>query len=171
VINDDWLQTLKAVAPVLATALGGPLAGGAVKFLSTHLLGDENASPQRIEDFILSASPEQLADVKRLDHQFKLDMEKLGVDVFSLEVQDRDSARKYHKAHWMPAAICLLLTLMVAAAAWALMRVEIPQENANILYMLFGQIVTAWGTSIAYWVGTTKSSSDKTQLISEQTKK
>ncbi|MCY7295110.1 hypothetical protein [Alteromonas sp. a30] len=166
----SWKSTLSAIAPTLATALGGPLAGGAVKFLAANLLGDEEASSQRVEDFILSANPEQLADIKRLDHQFKLDMEKLGVDVFSLEVKDRDSARKHHKSHWMPSVICLLLTIFVAAAAWALMKVQIPQENASILYMLFGQVVTAWGTSIAYWVGTTKSSSDKTQMMSTQSK-
>lgn len=164
----SWKETLGAIAPTLATALGGPLAGGAVKFLAANLLGDEQASQQQVEDFILSADPEKLSQIKRLDHQFKLDMEKLGVDVFRLEVKDRESARKHHANHWMPSFLCILLTFMVAAAAWALMTIEIPPENASILYMLFGQVVTAWATSIAYWVGTTKSSSDKTQLMTSK---
>jgi len=165
----SWKETLGAIAPTLATALGGPLAGGAVKFLAANLLGNEKASQQEVENFILEADPGKLAEMKRLDHQFKVEMEKLGVDVFRLEVKDRESARKHHKSHWMPAFLCILLTLMVAAAAWALMTIEIPQENASILYMLFGQVVTAWATCIAYWVGTTKSSSDKTQLMTSKT--
>jgi hypothetical protein len=31
--------------------------------------------------------------------------------------------------------------------------------------MVFGQVLTAWAASIAYWVGTTKSSGDKNKML------
>ena len=72
----DWKNTLAAIAPTLATAIGGPLAGGAVKFLSGKLLGDD-ANIQDLEKLVTNASPDQLAEIKRLDNQFKLEMEKI----------------------------------------------------------------------------------------------
>jgi hypothetical protein len=38
----NWKSIVKSIAPVLGTALGGPIAGGAIKMLSSALLGNEN---------------------------------------------------------------------------------------------------------------------------------
>jgi hypothetical protein len=161
----NWKSLVKSIAPVLGTALGGPMAGGAIKMLTSTLLGDENATEQELEKFIINANPDQLLPLKKLDSEFKLKMEELGVDVFKLEVADRNSARTHHKDNIMPAIICLLLTLMVCAGSYALIVAIIPPANANILYMVFGQVLTAWAASIAYWVGTTKSSGDKNKML------
>lgn len=161
----NWKSIVKSIAPVLGTALGGPMAGGAIKMLTSALLGDENATEQELENFIVNANPDQLLKIKQLDADFKLKMEELGVDVFKLEVADRDSARTAHQDSHMPSILCLLLTLMVCAGSYALIVANIPPANANILYMVFGQVLTAWAASIAYWVGTTKSSSDKSKLL------
>ena len=64
----DWKALVKTVAPVLGTALGGPLGGAATKFLTGKLLGDENASEQELADFIGGASPEQLLQIKQLGY-------------------------------------------------------------------------------------------------------
>jgi hypothetical protein len=164
-MSANWKSIVKTIAPVLGTALGGPMAGGAIKMLTSTLLGDENATEQELESFITNANPEQLLPIKKIDNDFKLKMEGLGVDVFKLEAADRDSARAHHNDSRMPAILCLLLTAMVACGLAALLVVVVPPNNANIIYMIFGQILTAWMASIAYWVGTTKSSSDKNKLI------
>jgi hypothetical protein len=161
----NWKSIVKSIAPVLGTALGGPMAGGAIKMLTSTLLGDENATEQELENFIVNANPDQLLKIKQSDAEFKLKMEELGVDVFKLEVADRNSAREHHKDNMMPAILCLLLTLMVCAGSYALIVATIPPANANILYMVFGQVLTAWAASIAYWVGTTKSSGDKSKML------
>ena len=161
----NWKNIVKSIAPTIGTALGGPAAGMAIKYLSGKLLNDEEAKPEQLEEFITQASPDQLIPLKQLDNDFKLKMNQLGVDVFKLQVEDRKSARENHRDNPMPAVIVLLLTLMVAAGTYGLMVMTIPTENANIIYMVFGQVLTAWGASIAYWVGTTKSSLDKTKLI------
>jgi hypothetical protein len=67
----------------------------------------------------------------------------------------------------MPAFLCLLLTLMVSIDAYMLMTTEIPEDNANIVHMVFGQVLTAWTGSVAYWIGTTKGSSDKSKLMAK----
>ena len=63
---------LGQVAPTIATALGGPLAGVAVKTLSNAIFGHEDATEQQISDAMASATPDQLAAIKKIDADFKV---------------------------------------------------------------------------------------------------
>ena len=161
----SWKETLGAIAPTLATALGGPLAGAATKFLANELLGNENADIADIEQTILGASSQDLAKIKELDQQFKIGMKKLDIDVFALEVQDRDSARTNHKHSSTPTVLVYMLTALIAIVTYLLFNAEVPESNENNLYMLLGALTTAWIQSISYWTGTTRSSADKTRLL------
>ena len=160
-----WKQTLAAIAPTLATAMGGPLAGAATKFLASSLLGDENASIEDIELAVAGASPEQLAKLKLLDFDFKVKMKKLDIDVFSLEVEDRKSARANHKDSNTPAVLVYMLTALISIVVYFLFNDVVPESNENTLYMLLGSLTTAWLQSVSYWTGTTRSSSDKNKFI------
>lgn len=162
----SWKKIVKSIAPTLGAALGGPMAGVAIKALSDSLLGEDALEPeQQLEELISTASPEQLVKIKQIEKDFELQMKKLDVDVFALEVKDRDSARIHHKDSVMPALLVVLLTVLVAAGTAALIFVQVPETNRSIVYMLFGQILTAWVAANAYWFGTSKSSQDKTKLL------
>ena len=95
----DWKKIISSVAPTLATALGGPLAGTATKYLTSALLDDKD---QDLEDVILSASPEKLAQIKEIEAKFKTDMKKLDIDIESLAVDDRKSARQLAAKNMAP---------------------------------------------------------------------
>ncbi len=161
----DWKKTLGAIAPTLATALGGPLAGAATKFLASNLLGDESSSLEDIEAAIIGASPEQLAILKSIDKEFKISMEKLGVDVFKLEVADKGNARLNNKGSFMPAVLSITLTLVVATLLYALFYITPPDGAKEPLLIVLGMVVKEWSNSMHYWFGTTRSSADKTNLI------
>lgn len=164
----DWKNIVKSIAPVLGTALGSPMAGIAIKVLGDQFLGDPDADESDVAEYVMSANPEKLLEMKRIDAQFKTDMEKLGVDVFSLEVADRSNARENHKNSKTPAIILYILTILIALIVYGLMFHQIPEGNKNTIYMIVGQIVTAWTGSIYYWCGTTKGSSDKNKLLSKE---
>jgi len=89
----DWKSLVKNVAPTLGTALGGPAAGLAVKFLAEAFLGKPEATEDDLAAAIQGASPQQLLQLKELDQKFKLQMKQLDIDVFKIEVDDRKSAR------------------------------------------------------------------------------
>ncbi len=161
----DWKKTLGAIAPTLATALGGPLAGAATKFLASELLGDENASTEAIEAAVTGASPEQLAKLKQLDVDFKLGMKKLDVDVFAIEAEDKSSARKNNSSSNMPSILAIGLTLVVATLLYALFYIEPPEGAREPLLIVLGMVVKEWSNSMHYWFGTTRSSSDKNKLL------
>ena len=161
----SWKETLGAIAPTLATALGGPLAGAATKFIASSLLGDEGANIEDIETAVLGASPEQLAQLKSIDKEFKISMEKLGVDVFKLEVADKGNARENNKGSYMPAALSLGLTFIVGVLLYALFYIEPPEGAREPLLIVLGMVVKEWSNSMHYWFGTTRSSSDKNRLM------
>lgn len=78
-------DVLKSVAPTIATALGGPLAGAAVSFLSSKLGVDASV----VEQTVAGMQPADLVKMKELDLDFqkfmaenniKLDLAQLDVD-------------------------------------------------------------------------------------------
>jgi len=74
---------LGAVAPTIGTALGGPMGGMAAKMIA-EALGVDN-DPKKIEKAIQAATPEQLAELKKIDADFDVKMKELDVDLFALK--------------------------------------------------------------------------------------
>jgi K+-sensing histidine kinase KdpD len=161
----NWKSIVGTVAPTIATALGGPMAGAAVKFLGDQFLGDENASEKKVAEFVQSATPDQLLHLKKADQEFAIKMEELGVDVFKLEVEDKKDARRNHKDSKMPAIMTVVLTLLIAAILWALFYVPVPDGAKEVLFFILGIVTKEWANSLHYWYGTTKGSADKNLLI------
>ena len=91
-------------------------------------------------------------------------MRELDNDLVSAELNDVQDARKNHKHSNMPAVICAALTVMVFCGGFALFWFQIPEANKPIANMLFGAMLAKWGDSIAYWVGTTRSSANKDMI-------
>lgn len=97
----DWKSIVGTVAPTIATALGGPFAGVATKFLTGKLLDNEDATEEELAQAIQGASPDTLAKLKELDNDFKVRMKELGIEEKKLDLDwhkanldDRDSARQ-----------------------------------------------------------------------------
>ena len=61
----------------------------------------------------------------------------------------------------MPAVVTILLTIMASALLYALFVMTIPPENKDYVMLLLGTTFTLWSSSISYWIGTTRSSSEK----------
>ena len=85
----DWKQVVGAVAPGLATLLGGPLAGGAVSLLADKLLGGSSGDPvadeARLAGLLSNGlTPEARAQVLAAEAQLKVELVK--ADVRKVEV-------------------------------------------------------------------------------------
>ena len=83
-----------AVAPTIATALGGPLAGMATKFVSNALFGHQDGTADDIQTALLNPSADQLAALKKIDADFKTQMKQLDIDLDRIAADDRNSARQ-----------------------------------------------------------------------------
>lgn len=163
----DWKQTLGAVAPALATALGGPMAGVAVKTLSNQLLG-RDAPQDEVEQAILTASPEDLAKLKEIDANFKRDMAKIGVDLEKLVIDDRKDARALAKVNMLPQIILSgLYTAGYIAVLWAFIDgdVSIQQSSKAEFNMVLGALTAAQMQIMNFFFGSSSGSKEKTAKL------
>jgi hypothetical protein len=164
---------LSSVAPSIATALGGPLAGLGVKALSKALLGAEDFSEEAVMDAMATASPEQLAAVKKIDADFKVQMKALDIDLERIAVDDRKSARDMQKEtrDWIPRALAVSVTAGFFAILIYMLVYGLPTTGNEALLLLLGALQTAWGGIIAFYFGSSSGSQKKDAMIYNSTPK
>lgn len=173
----DLLKTfgplLSSVAPSLATALGGPLAGMATKALSLALLGNEDGSEDDLQTALRTASPEQLATVKKIDADFKVQMKSLDIDLAALAVNDRKSAREMQREtrDWLPRLLALFITGgYFGIIGWVLYG-GLPMNGSEILLMLLGTLTAGWSGVMAFYFGASASDMTKDKMLYNSTPK
>ena len=163
----NWLDTLKSLAPTVATALGGPLAGAAVTALGS-ILGVPDATQDKIANMFKDGqlTAEHLADIRRLELQYQNEEKERGFKYAELSFKDTDSARNMQIATHskMPAVLTIMVTM---GFFFVLSQLFFhPELKGNeIVLMMVGQLSAVWASSMAFYLGTTYSSAGKTALL------
>jgi hypothetical protein len=130
-----------AVAPNLGAALGGPIGGAAMTMLSQALGCDNNE--RALQRAIQSATPEQLAEIKKAELDFEARMKELDVDIFALETQDTQDARKHFAKDWTAKLIALVMVGFFCSYI-AMITVMPPEQNSWSLSTWFLVIWAVW---------------------------
>ena len=160
----DWKAIVKNVAPVLGHSLGGPMGGTAVKFLAGKLLGKDNATESELADYIETADPSQLLELKKLDTDYKLQMKKLGVDVLRLESEDRASARAMASTNMTPHNVLAgIYTCAYAALIFALVtgNVNVDPDLDALTMAVIGSLTPAQTSILNFYFGSSSGSRAK----------
>lgn len=163
---------LSQVAPTIATALGGPLAGVAVKTLSNALFGHEDASEQEVSDALSNATPDQLAAIKKIDADFKVQMKSLDIDLERIAAGDRDSARQMQQntKDATPKILAYFITFgFFGALVWILVF-GLPQTGLEVILMMLGSLSTSWTGVVQFYYGSSAGSKAKTDALSVKDK-
>jgi hypothetical protein len=167
----DWRALVGTVAPTIATALGGPVAGLAVKALSNAVLGRDDGDEQEISAALQGASPETLAAIKKADQDFAVRMKELDIDVYRLDQQDRVSARDREIRtgdSWTPRLLAAGVTAGFFGVLWHLMANGIVDDaGGNALLIMLGSLGTAWTGIVAYYFGSSAGSKAKTDIMAK----
>jgi hypothetical protein len=161
-----------AVAPTLATALGGPLAGMATRAIAQAVLGRDDASEKDLAQAISSAGPEQLAALRRADQEFTLRMRELDIDVERIAAGDRDSARAREIGTGDRATPRVLAFVIVAGflgmvggvLAGKVTGISDPTA-AGMIGTLIGYVSAKADQVVAYYFGSSAGSARKTDLL------
>lgn len=161
----SFKDIFREIAPTLATAMGGPLAGVAAKFIASKTGHGDSDKAGDIDSLLreLTGDPEKLAQLKQIENDFKQEMKKLDVDVFGLEVQDRSSARELAKISMWP-QIIISFAFLVAyfALLFYMFTVEISDaanmkkgENSLMgeLQILIGVLTAGVTQILSFWFG------------------
>jgi hypothetical protein len=160
----NWLEQ---IAPTIATALGGPLAGLAVEAVSKAI----GVSPDETQALLNSGkmTADQIAQVKLAEVELQKQAEHLGLDFEQLAVADRKSARDMQAStkSWVPEFLAVSVTVGFFGILLALMYGQVAKTN-EVMIML-GSLGTAWTGVVAFYFGSSKGSEDKNLLLAQST--
>ena len=122
-----------SVAPTLGTALGGPLGGMAGDVISKVLGVDNN--PASLEKAIANATPEQLMEIKKAEIDFEKQMKALDVDLYKLETQEKQDARRTFSKDWTARIIGIAMIGGFLGYIF-LVTLQPPEQNSEALINL-----------------------------------
>ncbi len=162
----DWLKTL---APLLGSALGGPLGGAAASFLADKL-GIEAKTVEAVTEVLNSGkmTPEQITSIKQAEIEFQKFLESNKIKMEEIAAGDRASARDLLKvtAAKTPAVLTYIITIGFFGVLAGMFYWPEVKESAPLMIML-GSLGTAWTGACAFWFGTTHNSAQKTNLLAQ----
>ena len=164
----DWKAAIGAIAPTVATALGGPLAGLAVDAVGSAF-GWTDATKEKVEEAFSKGqmTGEQILALKQAEIALVAQEKELGFKFAELEFRDRQGARDMQTAtrSLMPAILSALVTLGYFSILIGMMRGALKVDDSQALLIMLGSLGTAWGAVMAFWFGSTHGSAEKTRLL------
>lgn len=115
---------------------------------------------------IQGITPEERKEFEKLVQEYEK-------EIFTLEIQDRASARtretEFVKStghiDWMQVCVGITVMLSFVSLQYALINLHIPDENRDTFMHMVGMIDTSVGLVIGYYFGSSKGSHDKSKLL------
>jgi len=165
----DWLKT---IAPTIATAMGGPLAGMAVDAIGTAL-GMKDATKEQVKDLLASGTltGEQMASLKQADANLKVRMKELEIDMEKVHAGDRNSAREMAAKTgdvWTPRIMALVVFIVWGAVNYKLFNGTINSDMRELVARALGTLDAVLMAVIYYYYGSSSSSAAKTEAMASK---
>lgn len=166
----DILKTfgplIESVAPTIATALGGPVFGLGVKALSMAFFGHENASQDDLMTALQNPTADQLAALKKIDNDFKVQMKSLDIDLERIAAGDRNSARQMQIGTQSKIPAILATIIIGGFAAIIAMRIMGVQVSTD---PMISDLVTTLRDGVilvlSFYFGSSSGSQQKDHLL------
>lgn len=157
---------LSTVAPMLATAVGGPLAGAATAAIAKALGLPQELPPEDVAFAVQNATPDQLLAIKKAEQDFAVAMKQLDITREQLAYADTASARQREMAvkDWMPKALGILM-VSASIGAVALVLLGYARVDDALAGSLVGLIVGAGNQVIGYYFGSSAGSAAKDAVL------
>lgn len=155
------------VGSLLTGNIPGAVAAGVS--LVSSATGTNNPSEALAQ---LQQDPETLVRLKELAIENEQSirshieaMSRIELEEATARMSDTNNARVAHRGHWMPPVLTMALIVMVTGLVYMLMNNSLPDGNSEVLYLISGQIIGAFGTAIAYWLGSSRGSAEKQVML------
>lgn len=174
----DWKSLIKTIAPGIGACLPlpPPLGSMALKAIADKLLPADKAATATEDDVrraVEGATPEQLALVKSHDQEFALNMKRLNVDVYKLDVEDTQGARGMFAAtrsKMVPALAILAVVCFLAIGIYVLVWVD-PVKGAAVMSIAM-YLLGKWDSKVDmvyhFFFGSSSGSEKKTEILAQQ---
>lgn len=164
-------DVLKAIAPTIATVLGGPLAGMAVSVIG-DVMGVSDPTQEKIAEMFNSGkmTGDQIAQLRMAEQQLVAKLKELDIDLERIHAGDRDSARKMQAATQsrVPGALAIAVTLGFFGILFGMMTGELRASgDTEALLIMLGALGAAFGAVINFYYGSSSGSQQKTALLAK----
>jgi len=169
----DLKTILKSAAPMLSAAIGGPFGAMAAK-LAAEALGDPSSKPEDLPTLMASATPEQIAALKKAEMDFKVRMTELGYaneeKLAALVVEDRKSAREMQTStrSRIPGVLAVLVVLAWGLVQWFLLTHVVDQSMRELVARVLGTLDGALMVVLSFYFGSSHGSQQKTELMASK---
>ena len=171
---EQLLNLVRTVAPSIASAVGGPLAGMATKAISEALLGKPDGSEEELLQAAAKATPEQLLALKKAENDFALQMRELDIDLERIASEDRNSARnrEIKTKDWTPKILAGGITVGYFGVLFYMLTHGLPTTGGSeAMLVMLGTLGTAFGGVMAYYFGSSAGSKEKTEALNRMAHK
>jgi hypothetical protein len=154
----DWLKT---IAPTIATALGGPLAGMAIEAVSAAIGIDSKDVKDTLAEGKLNA--DQIASIKTAEIALKSRAQELGLDFAKLATEDRKSARDMQVAtrSLVPPLLAVLVTVAWGLVQYFLLTHVIESSMRELIARVLGTLDGALMLVLSFYFGSSSGSQAK----------
>jgi hypothetical protein len=177
----DFKKILAVAAPLLTSALPGPLGGIANSAISAALGLKQGATVEDISSAINNGqlTGDQMVALKEAELKFQEDMKKFDLDdvekIAALNAADRDSARKREAAvkDWTPRILAYIYTAgflctLGAEIAIGVKGLAIDPLVSKSIDILLGVLTGMVLGTKEYYFGSSAGSDKKTDLLAAQ---
>lgn len=150
----ELISIVEKSAPLLASALGSPVAGIAVSLIE-NAFGITQSNPTQLAAAV-SADPDAVAKLKALEFQHEDELKTIASTSYGIEVQDRENARAMaaqfknfmrHLAYLVTAGFFAAIFLLFFPVT------TFTSDEKQLLAMLIGMLVSKWQTIIDFFYG------------------
>lgn len=172
----DWKKVIGTLAPTVATALGGPLAGGVVVAIG-DLLGISEPTQDKIKVAIENGAltGEQVTGIRTLEMTLKAEEAERGFRYADLEFKDRDSARlrdtdiiKSGRRNYRADVMFVLAVAVICGLVWAIWADQnINEFLKGIATLVLGRFLGYLDNIYNFEFGTTRGSQSKDVTINQ----
>jgi hypothetical protein len=179
----DIAGTVTKAAPMLGTLLGGPVGGaigGVISLIGSALgLSPAETTPDKVSQ-MLSVDPQAAVKLAEIESTHKiriqellLEQDRLVIDGMKAEFQDTASARQRQvditKATGKQDINIYILAWVVVLGFFGLTSLlifhSVPKDQNDVVFMLFGGLVSGFSTVLGYFFGSSRGSLMKSQLL------
>ncbi len=151
---DEVKSIIGKGAPLVGSLIGGK-SGEVVGDLIANTLGVENNPKAILKE--LKNNPEAITKIIELERNHTQRLQGIALSKYQSQLEDTQDARKENGDHWMPPLLTIILCAMVAGmfAVLAFSGANIPQSYSQVIIMIAGNVLGAFGTAVIFWLGAT----------------
>ena len=168
--EDKIVGSIKAISPILASAIGGPLASCAISFLATAIGSQEKPVPKDgLVNLLSLMNPETILAVKRAELDFQKFTMENDLEENQNMYEDMHDAREMASKLTVKPQIVMSIIFVIGYFATLItvmvMMTNMPKDSnpfiLGVFSTLLGVLTTAVPQILSFWFGSNKSEQER----------